>query len=92
MRSRAKLATNLFAREIGEHDVEHHEIDAARVHRRDRGGAVGDRRDGEPLALERVLEHLADAGFVVDDKDVLAHVRLARGAPPLRQPFMPRPW
>ena len=63
---------------LGEHHVEHHEIDAARVHSRDRRGAVADGGDGEPLALERVLEHLADARFVVDDKDVLAHVRLAR--------------
>ncbi len=40
----ADAAADLEAVELGEHDVEHHQVDAARVDGGDGRGAVGDAR------------------------------------------------
>src|SRR6185503_7201541 len=65
---------DLEAVDLGQHHVEDDEIDAALLHRLERGRAALHRGDGEALLLERVQEDLTDARLIIDDQDVLVHV------------------
>jgi hypothetical protein len=79
----AQAREQLEAVEVGQHDVEQHEIGGiARVDAFDGLAAVGDRLDDEALLLGQVAEQIGHVNVVLDDQQPLACARI-RGHGPL---------
>ena len=62
--------------QLGQHQVEQHEVRALGAEAGQRLAAVGRRDDPESVGFERVDQRLAQGGLVVDDEDRSCHSRL----------------
>ena len=70
-----------LAAEPGQHQVEHDEVDAVRLHRVDGRAAVANDRDRMAVTLEIEAQQLAEARLVLDDQDPCrsGHPRIVAG-------------
>src|SRR5437870_4289943 len=65
---RLRRAKDLDAGEARHLEVRHHEVDSTPLEPLERAAAIGGEDDPEPLAGQRALETLAEAGIVVGDQ------------------------
>ena len=76
-RLRADLATDVESRDLGDHQIEQHEVRGDLVEELERLGAVDGDGDLEPLVAEADLEGLDERGLVLDQQDPGGSVRVA---------------
>jgi hypothetical protein len=75
VRARAQRSANLEAALMGEHEIEHDEVEPPALERAPRFLPIGNSRGAESVFFQVVAQQAADFTIVVDDEDVrrLAH-------------------